>query len=164
MDDDKRAALHALADGRDDLRVLDFVPDAHTLIGLADDVVAMGGYNSVCEILSNGTRALIVPRVAPSREQLIRATRLRDLGALDLLEPRRLSPEALSRWLAGDGAERPARRPRIDMHGLRRLPALLDELLAGPARPADRGATTPSRRFTHAWTPATATSTGSVSA
>jgi predicted glycosyltransferase len=162
MDDEQRATLHALAGGRDDLRVLDFVPDAHTLVALADDVVAMGGYNSVCEILSTGTRALVVPRVAPSREQVIRAMRLRDLGALDVLAPERLSPEALSRWLAAGRAERPA-RPRIDMDGLRRLPALLDELLARPPKPAEHGAITPTRRFTHT-SPAPATSTGSVSA
>jgi predicted glycosyltransferase len=166
MDDAQRAALHALAGGRDDLRVLDFVPDAHTLVTLADDVVAMGGYNSVCEILSNSARALVVPRTAPSREQLIRAIRLRDLGALDVLRPERLSPEALSRWLSAGGAERPAQRLRIDMGGLRRLPGLLDELLARPAKRGGRSAITPSRRFTRAprLVTATATSTGSVSA
>jgi predicted glycosyltransferase len=88
--------------------------------------------------------------------------RLRDLGALDVLLPERLSPAALARWLAAGSAERPA-RPRIDMDGLRRLPALLDALLARPPKPAERGAITPTRRFTRTF-PATATSTRSVSA
>ena len=38
-------------------------------------VVAMGGYNTFCEILSFDKRALIVPRTAPRLEQFIRASR-----------------------------------------------------------------------------------------
>jgi predicted glycosyltransferase len=166
MDDDERAALHALASGRHDLMVLDFVADADALIALADDVVAMGGYNTVCEALSSGTRTLIVPRARPSREQVIRAERLSALGAVDMLAPERLSAAALSTWLAaGDGARRARPRPApIDMGGLRRVPALLDDLLAAPPRPfANHGAATPSRRFTHT-SPAPATTTGSVPA
>jgi predicted glycosyltransferase len=164
MPDAERAALHALAHGRHDLRVLDFVPDADALIALADHVVAMGGYNTVCEILSNGVRALIVPRAEPHREQLIRARRLSELGAVDLLVPQELSAAALSTWLAAGDAPRPAPRTRVDMGGLRRLPALLDELLASPPRPpAERGTPTPSRRFTRT-APTPSTSTGSVSA
>lgn len=36
-------------------------------------VVAMGGYNTFCEILSFDKPALIVPRVKPRLEQAIRA-------------------------------------------------------------------------------------------
>ena len=43
------------------------------LIAGAKAVVAMGGYNTYCEILSFDKPALIVPRVAPREEQLIRA-------------------------------------------------------------------------------------------
>jgi len=130
MPDGAREALHALADGRADMRVLDFVPDADTLIALADEVVAMGGYNAVCEIVASGSRALVVPR-ARAREQLIRARRLAALGALDVLEPERLSPDAIARWLA-DGPAAPAPRPRadVDLDGLDRIPALLDALTA----------------------------------
>jgi predicted glycosyltransferase len=39
----------------------------------ADLVVSMGGYNTICEILSQGTVSLIIPRENPRREQLIRA-------------------------------------------------------------------------------------------
>ena len=40
-------------------------------------VVAMGGYNTFCEILSFGKPALIVPRTAPRQEQYLRAERAR---------------------------------------------------------------------------------------
>src|SRR5262249_17309453 len=56
---------------------LEFIPDPRLLLRSADRVVAMGGYNTVCEALSLGNHALIVPRVKPRSEQLIRAQRLR---------------------------------------------------------------------------------------
>jgi len=34
----------------------------------------MGGYNTVCEVLSHGTVSLIIPRETPRKEQLIRET------------------------------------------------------------------------------------------
>jgi len=131
MPDAEREAVHALAAGRDDLRVLDFVPDAEALIGLADDVVAMGGYSTVCEILASRTRALVVPRAEPRHEQVIRARRLSALGLVDMLGPGGLAPAAISDWLAAGGAARPAPAAEVDMCGLARVPGLLDDLVAG---------------------------------
>jgi predicted glycosyltransferase len=142
MPDGERDALHELVRDRRDLRVLDFVPDADGLIALADDVVAMGGYNTICEILGSGARALVVPRAEPRREQLIRAQRLHALGALDVLTPHEAGPTAISSWLAAGGARRAPLQDPIDMDGLRRVPALLDEVLAAPGRhdtPASTG-------------------------
>jgi len=49
-------------------------------------VVAMGGYNTFCEILSFDKRALIVPRTRPRMEQYIRASRAQELGLARMLE------------------------------------------------------------------------------
>ncbi len=57
------------------------------LIAGAKAVVAMGGYNTYCEILSFDKPALIVPRVAPREEQLIRAQRASELGLIEMLLP-----------------------------------------------------------------------------
>jgi predicted glycosyltransferase len=92
----------------------------------------MGGYNTVCEVLSFSKHALIVPRVKPRREQIIRAERLRDLGLIGMLEPEHLSPQALSEWMARDLPPLQL-EGRINMNGLDRLPALAKEVLA--ARP-----------------------------
>jgi predicted glycosyltransferase len=92
----------------------------------------MGGYSTVCEILASRTRALVVPRAEPG-EQGIRARRLAARGALDVLEPDALTPAALSAWLAARDAGRRMPAAPVDTDGLRRLPALLDELL-GPVR------------------------------
>ena len=43
-------------------------------------VVAMGGYNTFCEILTLDKPALIVPRSKPRQEQLIRARNAVRLG------------------------------------------------------------------------------------
>src|SRR5207247_6875415 len=93
-----RLRSRAAADLR--LRVLDFVPEPAVLVERADRIIAMGGYNTVSEVLSFEKHALIVPRVRPSREQWIRAQRLRALGLIDVLEPQDLSPAALADWLA----------------------------------------------------------------
>jgi len=56
--------------------------DAHpeSLFDRALGVVAMGGYNTFCEILSFDKPALIVPRTKPRMEQYIRAIQAEQLG------------------------------------------------------------------------------------
>ena len=62
--------------------------DAHMehLVQNAVGVVAMGGYNTFCEILSLDKRAIIVPRKRPRMEQYIRAHRAEKLGLVRMLE------------------------------------------------------------------------------
>jgi len=65
------------------------------LIGAANVVVSMGGYNTVCEIISQRKPFLIVPRTVPREEQLIRAQVLCRTGFCDYLHPDHLTPKAL---------------------------------------------------------------------
>jgi predicted glycosyltransferase len=55
------------------------------LVAHAAGVVAMGGYNTFCEVLSLDKRALIVPRTEPRLEQFIRASRAAELGLVSML-------------------------------------------------------------------------------
>ena len=55
------------------------------LVARAAGVVAMGGYNTFCEVLSLNKRALIVPRTEPRLEQHIRASRAAELGLVSIL-------------------------------------------------------------------------------
>jgi len=55
------------------------------LVARASGVVAMGGYNTFCEVLSLDKRALIVTRTAPRQEQFIRASRAASLGLVSML-------------------------------------------------------------------------------
>jgi predicted glycosyltransferase len=130
-----RAALHQLqrqVARNPRMRVVTYLPEPTFLIDRADCVVSMGGYNTACELLSFEKRALIVPRVSPRREQLIRAERLRDLGVIEMLHPDQLSPQAISVWLSKECVA-PCVRGRIDLDGLSRVPHLLDDLLTTPA-------------------------------
>jgi predicted glycosyltransferase len=56
-----------------------------TLVARAAGVVAMGGYNTFCEVISLDKRALIVPRTAPRLEQHIRASRAAEVGLVSML-------------------------------------------------------------------------------
>ncbi len=117
------------------LRVLGFIPQVVSLLEQADRVIAMGGYNTICEILSFEKPALIVPRVSPRTEQLIRAERLHALGLVDMLHPDKLNPQALAEWLRRDLSPLVPAHKRIDVNGMRYLPKLLAELVATPSRP-----------------------------
>ncbi len=65
------------------------------LIGAAQVVVSMGGYNTVCEIASQKKPSLIVPRTVPREEQLIRAQVLCSRGFCDYLHPNHLTSRTL---------------------------------------------------------------------
>jgi predicted glycosyltransferase len=117
---------------RRDMLLLEFVTDACALLARSERVIAMGGYNTVCEILAYERRALIVPRVTPRTEQLIRARRMEALGLLDVCEPQLLTPERIGWWLA---EPRPPVDPRrIDLNGVARMPRLLEEVIGLPCR------------------------------
>jgi predicted glycosyltransferase len=124
-----RQNLHNVAAKQPRLKVLEFVAEPTLLINQADRVIAMGGYNTTCEVLSFEKRALIIPRVQPRREQLVRAERLADLGLIDLLHPDLVNPRTLTEWLAKDGTA-PQIRARVNLNGLVRLPQLVEEALA----------------------------------
>jgi predicted glycosyltransferase len=132
MPEEVQQRLHFLAARHPRLRVLQFISEPVHLLQHADRVIAMGGYNTVCELLSFEKSALVVPRVTPRQEQWIRARRLRSLGLLDLLHPDELSPQAISDWLARGKAAPLNLRSRIDLNGLERLPHLLREVLPDP--------------------------------
>jgi predicted glycosyltransferase len=131
MPEADRARVHARTAARDDIVVRRFVTGLERQIAAAAAVVTMGGYNTVCEVLAAGVPALVVPRVRPRIEQLIRARRLTARGVLDCLHPDELSPGALAQWLAGAvGRGRQRLDEALDLDGLTRIQLLADELLA----------------------------------
>ncbi len=132
MPDALSARLRRLAAGQPRLRVLGYVHEPLWLLARADRIVAMGGYNSVCEALSLHKPALIVPRVTPRREQAIRAERLHALGLVDVLSADALTPDRIGEWLARDLPRR-VDRQHVDLNGLARVTDRLERLLE-PAR------------------------------
>ncbi|WP_310529584.1 hypothetical protein [Nocardioides sp.] len=121
--------LERLARHRRDLRVHRFVNDVPALARASRATVSMGGYNSVCELMTARRPALVVPRVAPRSEQSIRATHFADRGLLDVLFPQHLDPQALSGWLRAAVSRVAPPSRSIDLGGLGRVPDLVTALL-----------------------------------
>jgi predicted glycosyltransferase len=132
LDEAQRSRIEGLAAARPDIEIRHFVPDLMPLLAGAERIVTMGGYNTVCEVLRLGKPALVVPRVMPRREQLVRAERFAALGLLDVLHPDDLTPSALGDWLAGPA--RPPAKGRLDTDGLDRFAALVAAALGQAAR------------------------------
>jgi predicted glycosyltransferase len=103
MQPEQRAAFTSRAATLANVRTITFNARLESLMAPAAGVVAMGGYNTFCEILSFDKRALIVPRTAPRLEQLIRAQRAAELGLLTML------------------SEEEGREPRVMAAAIRRL-------------------------------------------
>ena len=85
MNAERRARFQARVARLPRVSMVDFVPGMERLMASAAGVVAMGGYNTFCEILSFDKPALIVPRTTPRLEQFIRASRAQSLGLISML-------------------------------------------------------------------------------
>lgn len=134
MPSEVRMRLRALAESDATLIVKEFITEPYRLMGRAARIICMGGYNTVCEALAFRCPTLVVPRVKPRQEQWIRAERMRRRGLLDVQHPEALSSESLSAWMARTDHRGPdARAASLRFDGLRRIPALAQELLAPAA-------------------------------
>jgi predicted glycosyltransferase len=85
MNAERRAHFQTRVARLPQVSMVDFVPGMERLMASASGVVAMGGYNTFCEILSFDKPALIVPRTTPRLEQFIRAARAQELGLVSML-------------------------------------------------------------------------------
>ena len=93
----KAERLRLLSRARDlPVHVLTRVDDSAPYVGAADLVVAMAGYNTAVEILSQKTPALLVPRSGPSAEQQLRARSFAERGWVHWLPPDQLTAQALA--------------------------------------------------------------------
>jgi predicted glycosyltransferase len=81
-----QSKVHERAATLDAVDVITFDSHLELMMEKATGVVAMGGYNTFCEILSLDKPALIMPRVAPRMEQLVRAQRASELGVARMFE------------------------------------------------------------------------------
>lgn len=128
-----RAAVRA-----EGLTLMEFTPDLVSYIAAADLVVSMAGYNTVCETLSLGVRALLVPRVRPRAEQRIRAERLAQRGCARVLLPEDLSPARLADEIVAALAT-PLPEVKLNFNGLSRVSQVIAELLQSRRRTEDGG-------------------------
>ncbi|UCD75514.1 MAG: hypothetical protein JSV91_01075 [Phycisphaerales bacterium] len=131
-----QARLRRLAERHPRMRVREFVTDPLPYMRRASRIIAMGGYNTMCEVVACGKPALIVPRVEPRTEQLIRAERFAARKLVHMLHPAGLCPGAVSEWLGRNGVSAARGTEVVDFSGLSRLPELAREVLElGPRHP-----------------------------
>jgi predicted glycosyltransferase len=94
------------------VRMYHFYRQMEKIFAAADLVVSMGGYNTLCEILSQGTLSLVIPRETPRKEQLIRAQTFQRQNLIDFISWDNLAPgllrEKLIELLSNPAAHRDA--------------------------------------------------------
>ena len=134
-----RAVLESKAASFPNVSVRTFEADLSGLLGEAEVVVSMCGYNTTAEILAHRARAVVVPRTwkygehekgeASGREweQLLRARALAARGLLDVIEPEALTPEHLAARIAARAAGPPPPADGVPLDGMARVTrAILD--------------------------------------
>ena len=102
------------------------IPD---LLNQVDAVVGMAGYNSCAEILQSGIPAVLLPRVFPRKEQLIRAERMAELGWVSVVSE--VDPDPRKLFAAVKAALASPRRsqPATEFNGLSNLCDIILQLL-----------------------------------
>lgn len=128
-----RAEVRERLGNRGNVHFLDFTTDLASYLGAADAVISMGGYNSVCEILSLHQPSLIVPRIHPRQEQLIRASILSSRGLVSMLHPSQLEPKRLINAALDLLSHGSSMRPTIPMDGLQNAFRAIHDLRSGDA-------------------------------
>jgi len=129
LDPETADGLRRLGAHRRDVEYVEFESNMPRRYEEADVVLSMAGYNTVCELLSAGARAVLVPRAEPVQEQLIRARRLAARGYFRMVEPSTLTPERLIDEARAVLASPPSPASRIDMEGLMRVRSRVHRLL-----------------------------------
>ncbi|MCI2956223.1 glycosyl transferase [Agromyces atrinae] len=98
-------------------RIVDSVANMPELVGRAAAVTGMGGYNTVCEVMSTATPLLVVPRASRRDEQRIRAAALARVGAVETTAPEHLTAATVADFFARSVGRR-VTRTEVDLGGL----------------------------------------------
>lgn len=114
LEESRLRRVRRAAAGRPGVQVMRFSRHGAAWLTGARAVITMGGANTVAEILDTDVPALVVPRVTPRAEQLVRAEALAAQGHLSVLHPDRLTTGALQDWVDA------AVQTRVDRTGIDR--------------------------------------------
>ena len=120
------------------IEVLTFDAHLEILMEHAVGVVAMAGYNTFCEILSLDKRAILVPRVLPRREQVMRAVRAAAFELAHTLDPERPHEPALMIAALHKLREQPAPSQRGAQRMLNGLDVITELVAERVGRPVPR--------------------------
>ena len=91
MPANKRQEILQFVQNLPNVEVSEFTDDMASYMEAADAVICMGGYNTICEVLSLRKKAIVVPRINPVKEQWIRAQRMANFGLFKTIHPDHLT-------------------------------------------------------------------------
>ena len=139
LPEDAWRRLSAAAEGSGAIDLRRHVPDLGAELRSAAASISQCGYNTALELLGARVPALVVPYATPEEdEQLARARRLEDLGALRVLHPDELDGERLLAE-ARELLEFEPAAPQLDLDGAAGATGALAELIESqPERVAAR--------------------------
>jgi len=129
---EERDRLYQAAAAIPGVSVCEFTDDLIGYMSASDVVISMGGYNTICEILSLRKKAIVVPRVKPVQEQWIRAERMSRLGLYRCIHPDDLTPAGLMHSLVCEldsGAASALPSAAVDFAAQTRIVAWISTLL-----------------------------------
>jgi predicted glycosyltransferase len=124
----QKQALYQAAKVNPQVEIGEFTEDLMSYLEAADAVVSMAGYNTVCEILSAAKPAVIIPRIKPSQEQLMRAERMQQKALFTVIHPDNLTPETLINQLL-QVLEKSHQNHSVDLDGLPKITHYIKNLL-----------------------------------
>jgi predicted glycosyltransferase len=140
----QRAVIRQRCDAAGSRRVtmVDFLSGFLDYMSAADLVVALGGYNTMSEVVSLGKRAVVVPYADEHQEQVLRAALLDRLGVIRTVAPDQLSADGLADALVAAFRDTPSSREHLrelgfEFGGLRCMTAHVARLL-GRGLPSGR--------------------------
>jgi predicted glycosyltransferase len=111
--------------------VLEFTNDLMSYVNTADTVISMCGYNTITEVLQKGKKAIVIPRIKPGQEQLIRAQSLAKAGLIKMIHPDLLNSNLLMETLfkSLEQVNNPNFINHLDFAGLPRVADYISMLL-----------------------------------
>ncbi len=137
MPADDQVEFNARANKLDNVEALTFDSNIEFLMRDAVGVVAMGGYNTFCEVLSFDKKAVLVPRYTPREEQLVRVRNAAKLGLVNMLDAKRYPEASLMARALNGLADQPNPSAVMDpgmLDGLDRVADLVEPLIQSADR------------------------------
>lgn len=99
MSPEQQQQIYQQAQQLPGVTVLEFTNDLMSYVNTADTVISMCGYNTITEVLQKGKKAIVIPRIKPGQEQLIRAQSLAKAGLIKMIHPDLLNSNLLMETL-----------------------------------------------------------------
>jgi predicted glycosyltransferase len=130
LPDESWEALQTLAHGKERLRLVRQVADLCSELKGAAASISQAGYNTCLDVVRAGVPALLVPFAKKNGdEQQRRALRLREMGAVKVLDERDVTPAQLAAQVR-ELMSFNFTRPMLDLNGAENTVQLIESLLA----------------------------------